>query len=72
MTNTTSPQGGEPCAQCAEFERLKAQAKDEGDYSKATDYQVLIDRHPTHDPHQQPTPRAKPSAPRYTGPPVWG
>lgn len=44
MTNDT-------CPTCRHYQALREQAKQTGDYSKATDYEVLRRRHPTHTVH---------------------
>ncbi|MDX3231092.1 hypothetical protein [Streptomyces sp. ME19-01-6] len=36
------------CPTCRHYRALREQAKQAGDYSKATDYEVLRRRHPTH------------------------
>jgi hypothetical protein len=36
------------CPKCRHYKLLREQAKQAGDYSKATDYEVLRRRHPTH------------------------
>ncbi|MGW3562359.1 hypothetical protein ACWDSL_00375 [Streptomyces sp. NPDC000941] len=49
------------CPTCHHFRTLREQAKQAGDYSKATDYEVLRRRHPTHTvqvPQQSGGPRA--------------
>ncbi|MES4905742.1 MULTISPECIES: hypothetical protein [unclassified Streptomyces] len=39
------------CPTCRHYAALREQAKQAGDYSKATDYEVLRRRHPTHAVH---------------------
>ncbi|MDW6059769.1 hypothetical protein SAZ11_19415 [Streptomyces sp. FXJ1.4098] len=49
------------CPICHHFRALREQAKRAGDYSKATDYEVLRRRHPAHTaqaPRQSGGPRA--------------
>ncbi|MET7937800.1 hypothetical protein [Streptomyces sp. NPDC005322] len=36
------------CTQCRHYEALRELAKQAGDHSKATDYEVLRRRHPAH------------------------
>ncbi|MFF7653625.1 hypothetical protein ACFZCY_28010 [Streptomyces sp. NPDC007983] len=44
------------CPLCRQYEALREQAKQAGDYSKATDYEVLRRRHPAHTVHIPRTP----------------
>ncbi|AEM81539.1 hypothetical protein [Streptomyces violaceusniger] len=48
------------CPTCRHYAALHEQAKRAGDYSKATDYEVLRRRHPAHTVHipRQPEGRA--------------
>ena len=42
------PPEPDACHLCRHYEALREQAKQDGDYSKATDYEVLRRRHPAH------------------------
>ncbi|MFD7507187.1 hypothetical protein [Streptomyces sp. NPDC059850] len=44
------------CALCRHYEALREQATQDGDYSRATDYEVLRRRHPDHTVHIRRTP----------------
>ncbi|EFL23064.1 hypothetical protein SSOG_02778 [Streptomyces himastatinicus ATCC 53653] len=44
------------CPLCLHYEALREEAEQAGDYSRATDYEVLRRRHPDHTVHIRRTP----------------
>ncbi|MGW3566045.1 hypothetical protein ACWDSL_19585 [Streptomyces sp. NPDC000941] len=41
--------GTQDCAKCGEYIALREKAKQDGDYGKATTYEILRRRHPSHE-----------------------
>ncbi len=41
--------GTRGCAKCEEYTALREKAKQDGDYGKATTYEILRRRHPSHE-----------------------
>lgn len=49
------------CPLCRHYEALRQQAEQDGDYSKATDYEVIRRRHPAHTVHIPRQPGKRPA-----------
>ncbi|MGP4002943.1 hypothetical protein [Streptomyces sp. 8N706] len=47
------------CPECRRYEILREQARRTGDFSRATDYEVLRRRHPTHTVYVPQQPRGR-------------
>ncbi|MEU0841322.1 hypothetical protein ABZ370_17880 [Streptomyces sp. NPDC005962] len=45
------PPEPDACSRCRHYEVLREEAEQAGDYSRATDYEVLRRRHPAHTVH---------------------
>ncbi|MBT2545627.1 hypothetical protein J7E99_34315 [Streptomyces sp. ISL-44] len=52
------------CGECTRLERVKEEARAEGDYSKVTDCNVLLKKHPDHPSSAPPESPQRPEAPK--------